>query len=118
MIRRPPRSTLFPYTTLFRSVAPDLNLRSSPTGAIYKQDICTSAKVGSRSRPHSPDNPSPAPPHQSGITPPIQQTTAPFMLNLFVLPAVLEQIGHRRLAKLLDGFTGDLASLNLAAPLP
>src|SRR2546425_11135774 len=23
MIRRPPRSTLFPYTTLFRSVAPD-----------------------------------------------------------------------------------------------
>src|SRR3712207_2338277 len=28
MIRRPPRSTLFPYTTLFRSVqAPDLNPR-------------------------------------------------------------------------------------------
>src|SRR6267143_3583420 len=24
MIRRPPRSTLFPYTTLFRSLAPDL----------------------------------------------------------------------------------------------
>src|SRR2546422_6248706 len=24
MIRRPPRSTLFPYTTLFRSQAPDL----------------------------------------------------------------------------------------------
>src|SRR3712207_8207637 len=24
MIRRPPRSTLFPYTTLFRSVSPDL----------------------------------------------------------------------------------------------
>src|SRR5258708_28279944 len=24
MIRRPPRSTLFPYTTLFRSVAPQL----------------------------------------------------------------------------------------------
>src|SRR5690349_23424103 len=24
MIRRPPRSTLFPYTTLFRSVDPDL----------------------------------------------------------------------------------------------
>src|SRR2546429_7108115 len=23
MIRRPPRSTLFPYTTLFRSIAPD-----------------------------------------------------------------------------------------------
>src|SRR5256885_8222619 len=26
MIRRPPRSTLFPYTTLFRSVASDQNL--------------------------------------------------------------------------------------------
>src|SRR3712207_7141627 len=25
MIRRPPRSTLFPYTTLFRSIAPLLN---------------------------------------------------------------------------------------------
>src|SRR2546426_8380477 len=25
MIRRPPRSTLFPYTTLFRSVVPDLD---------------------------------------------------------------------------------------------
>src|SRR2546426_7034098 len=24
MIRRPPRSTLFPYTTLFRSLVPDL----------------------------------------------------------------------------------------------
>src|SRR2546430_5637162 len=26
MIRRPPRSTLFPYTTLFRSIAGELNL--------------------------------------------------------------------------------------------
>src|SRR3712207_7953077 len=25
MIRRPPRSTLFPYTTLFRSIAPSTN---------------------------------------------------------------------------------------------
>src|SRR6266571_5525092 len=30
MIRRPPRSTLFPYTTLFRSAAADP--RASPTG--------------------------------------------------------------------------------------
>src|SRR2546422_3817298 len=28
MIRRPPRSTLFPYTTLFRSPLPDLERRS------------------------------------------------------------------------------------------
>src|SRR5256885_9685574 len=31
MIRRPPRSTLFPYTTLFRSV-PDLDLILAPVG--------------------------------------------------------------------------------------
>src|SRR2546430_5343929 len=29
MIRRPPRSTLFPYTTLFRSTADDAPLRQS-----------------------------------------------------------------------------------------
>src|SRR3712207_8151957 len=30
MIRRPPRSTLFPYTTLFRSPAPPVVLRHAP----------------------------------------------------------------------------------------
>src|SRR2546422_9876109 len=30
MIRRPPRSTLFPYTTLFRSVAPSIMARVFP----------------------------------------------------------------------------------------
>src|SRR5260221_10000971 len=30
MIRRPPRSTLFPYTTLFRSSAPGRTLRAIP----------------------------------------------------------------------------------------
>src|SRR2546429_6491632 len=29
MIRRPPRSTLFPYTTLFRSVMPGVDRRAS-----------------------------------------------------------------------------------------
>src|SRR4051794_41552196 len=32
MIRRPPRSTLFPYTTLFRSVVPDLQLAAVVEG--------------------------------------------------------------------------------------
>src|SRR5689334_24860160 len=32
MIRRPPRSTLFPYTTLFRSVPPDVDRPSRPRG--------------------------------------------------------------------------------------
>src|SRR2546430_11151896 len=35
MIRRPPRSTLFPYTTLFRSV----NLFNGPDGALYVVDL-------------------------------------------------------------------------------
>src|SRR3989442_10069055 len=30
MIRRPPRSTLFPYTTLFRSAAPEQRGREEP----------------------------------------------------------------------------------------
>src|ERR1039457_3498209 len=33
MIRRPPRSTLFPYTTLFRSVVEPLSVRSRPAGS-------------------------------------------------------------------------------------
>src|SRR5256886_5105380 len=32
MIRRPPRSTLFPYTTLFRSEMPEDRRRHQPTG--------------------------------------------------------------------------------------
>src|SRR3989449_3530738 len=28
MIRRPPRSTLFPYTTLFRSIGPDKKVKA------------------------------------------------------------------------------------------
>src|SRR2546426_6792172 len=37
MIRRPPRSTLFPYTTLFRSVSKDRNLRSAFRQAVINQ---------------------------------------------------------------------------------
>src|SRR3712207_7709800 len=36
MIRRPPRSTLFPYTTLFRS--PALDHSSSPSGGMQRLD--------------------------------------------------------------------------------
>src|SRR2546422_3726997 len=32
MIRRPPRSTLFPYTTLFRSLQPDIAINATPAG--------------------------------------------------------------------------------------
>src|SRR3989449_8443133 len=37
MIRRPPRSTLFPYTTLFRSLLDRQNMRESVGGA--PQDV-------------------------------------------------------------------------------
>src|SRR2546422_2281187 len=33
MIRRPPRSTLFPYTTLFRSIPPQIIVSTNYTGA-------------------------------------------------------------------------------------
>src|SRR2546422_3319775 len=38
MIRRPPRSTLFPYTTLFRSRAPDVprQSRHGAPGRLYR----------------------------------------------------------------------------------
>src|SRR2546429_5696489 len=35
MIRRPPRSTLFPYTTLFRSACPD-GVRAPPDGTAIR----------------------------------------------------------------------------------
>src|SRR3712207_9297015 len=44
MIRRPPRSTLFPYTTLFRSVAdrfelwPDIQLDTRVVAATFDED--------------------------------------------------------------------------------
>src|SRR2546427_10880908 len=39
MIRRPPRSTLFPYTTLFRSYNEDTRPRSSPPAARCRTEI-------------------------------------------------------------------------------
>src|SRR3712207_8933297 len=47
MIRRPPRSTLFPYTTLFRSLFsldPPLNLH--PTPAVLWLDDLDEARLG------------------------------------------------------------------------
>src|SRR5689334_23775710 len=36
MIRRPPRSTLFPYTTLFRSARPLVALRAGPRHRVLR----------------------------------------------------------------------------------
>src|SRR2546421_9748512 len=48
MIRRPPRSTLFPYTTLFRSVSRLISCwLSSATGAPLRCHWATRARIGS-----------------------------------------------------------------------
>src|SRR3712207_8570006 len=39
MIRRPPRSTLFPYTTLFRSVGDSMSIAKSIISGILHPDI-------------------------------------------------------------------------------
>src|SRR5437667_6323651 len=41
MIRRPPRSTLFPYTTLFRSYDGDATFKPVPTGLVLPVTIGT-----------------------------------------------------------------------------
>src|SRR2546428_10358946 len=48
MIRRPPRSTLFPYTTLFRSPQGSVSFTNgSSTGTFGSGGICTLSQVGS-----------------------------------------------------------------------
>src|SRR5205809_4625093 len=50
MLRRPPRSTLFPYTTLFRSYragGPNPDLREIRAGG--RREWCEAAGLGSRS---------------------------------------------------------------------
>src|SRR5438034_8856089 len=64
MIRRPPRSTLFPYTTLFRSAAPAGALRPlgrggrrpGPRGAPHQGAVMSKARLriaGGRSEEHT-----------------------------------------------------------------
>src|SRR5687767_15894099 len=45
MIRRPPRSTLFPYTTLFRSRQAVVALERSPTMNVWPSNRCTSGRT-------------------------------------------------------------------------
>src|SRR5688572_31598480 len=51
MIRRPPRSTLFPYTTLFRSVARRLELLLDPAPWKHPFGLARDAVTGSEVRP-------------------------------------------------------------------
>src|SRR2546426_5881600 len=45
MIRRPPRSTLFPYTTLFRSLKPDFGAYAMPPASVLRRVAPASASV-------------------------------------------------------------------------
>src|SRR3712207_8257433 len=53
MIRRPPRSTLFPYTTLFRSGGDDVGVRAARDRA----DVDGRARLGLRKGRHALDLP-------------------------------------------------------------
>src|SRR2546428_3512533 len=50
MIRRPPRSTLFPYTTLFRSSSAQVSAVIGPTPGTVLRRLIRSASKGSRCR--------------------------------------------------------------------
>src|SRR2546425_8927799 len=53
MIRRPPRSTLFPYTTLFRSTAPEPRRRCASPCAMGASSPTRSATSTPRSEEHT-----------------------------------------------------------------
>src|SRR5256884_9364969 len=56
MIRRPPRSTLFPYTTLFRSLGTELLSFTTPTfgtGGGVTGGFATAFTLGERSEEHT-----------------------------------------------------------------
>src|SRR3712207_7170434 len=47
MIRRPPRSTLFPYTTLFRSASPSILESGTLSGSVSRTPHPTATQDGS-----------------------------------------------------------------------
>src|SRR3712207_7681256 len=52
MIRRPPRSTLFPYTTLFRSERPVMQPRGKHSGGSDERGSAARGAVAPITRPH------------------------------------------------------------------
>src|SRR3989442_6991988 len=54
MIRRPPRSTLFPYTTLFRSIRPELSGRLGRVEQPVGRPRVEKEAVGPRRTGHQP----------------------------------------------------------------
>src|SRR5690349_24099653 len=48
MIRRPPRSTLFPYTTLFRSPHVNVSIKAKPVGNVHADRFTSNFNLGDR----------------------------------------------------------------------
>src|SRR5690348_17686655 len=59
MIRRPPRSTLFPYTTLFRSAAAAIEFYKRAFGAKEKLRMPDGERIAHRSEEHTSELQSP-----------------------------------------------------------
>src|SRR2546429_2604864 len=53
MIRRPPRSTLFPYTTLFRSLRSQLQAQSALVAQQQRRNEELEVKLAARSEEHT-----------------------------------------------------------------
>src|ERR671935_652756 len=74
MIRRPPRSTLFPYTTLFRSALP-IGSRTQRIPLARGRSWIRSHRLGNKQRPHQsgpdafPGRPAPTPRTRGGQAP-------------------------------------------------
>src|SRR6266511_6284478 len=68
MIRRPPRSTLFPYTTLFRSRPPRPPAPSRASSLVAVRDAPAGQVVGGNRQRHAVarEHPDPKPPHLAG----------------------------------------------------
>src|SRR5258708_19230345 len=56
MIRRPPRSTLFPYTTLFRSACPDHSAKTDLFAVLKADEIGMTRSEEHTSELQSPDH--------------------------------------------------------------
>src|SRR5260221_1010748 len=101
MIRRPPRSTLFPYTTLFRSVSPEVRLvfPSEMDAPLLNADWRVAALLPEEqvrtlldpSR-HKEVVPVPAPPKADKITVELASSEASFAVDLAALPLAIPSI--------------------------
>src|SRR5258708_16408244 len=59
MIRRPPRSTLFPYTTLFRSISRMTRTRRRSLSRVFREAWSKSRRGAGRSEEHTSELQSP-----------------------------------------------------------